>query len=96
LEYPSSGCMFKNIGEEQIKHLTTPKKIGAAGYLIDQAGLKGLKEGGAMISEKHANFIINTGGATSSDIKKLSDKIIQIIKEKYNITLEREVFFVGR
>lgn len=95
LEFPSSGCMFKNIGEDKAQKLSTPEKISAAGHLIDQAGLKGITEGGAKVSEKHANFIINTGNATSKDVIKLSQKVIQIIKQKYGVTLEREVFLIG-
>jgi UDP-N-acetylmuramate dehydrogenase len=54
-----------------------------------------MQVGGAKVSDKHANFILNTGQATAKDIKKLSDQIIQIIKDKYGVTLEREVFFIG-
>jgi len=84
LEYPSAGSVFKN-----------PEGF-YAGTLIEQAGLKGYCEGKAKISEKHANFIINTGDATSSDIWKLMKHVQQTIKNKYNITLEPEIELIGR
>jgi len=66
----------------------------SAGRLIEEAGLKGRKEGGAEISTKHANFIINKENATSKDIKKLISIIKKEIKEKYDITLELEQVIV--
>lgn len=83
LEYASAGCIFKNI----------PGK--GAGRLIDQAGLKGTKIGDAMISEKHANFIINLGNAESEDVIKLVKLVKKTIKEKYNINLEEEIHYLG-
>ena len=83
LKYRSAGSIFKN-----------PQDV-AAGYLIDQAGLKGTRIGGAEISEKHANFIINLGNAKSNDVMKL----IKIIKNKiytlYEIKLELEIKIIG-
>ena len=81
LEYPSAGSVFRN-----------PENV-PAGRLIDELGLKGLKIGGAQISEKHANFIVNTGNATSNDIKNLIELITDKVKEKYNIdlVLEQEI-----
>ena len=66
LKYRSAGSIFKN-----------PSKEFPAGYLIDQAGLKGLRIGNAEISKKHANFIINKGNAKSNDIMKLIKKKLQ-------------------
>lgn len=78
----SCGCVFKN-------------PVGlSAGKLIEDAGLKNYRIGGAIVSEKHANFIINEN-ATSSDVYKL----IQLIKEKvyikYGVKLEEEVVYIG-
>lgn len=67
----------------------------SAGELIDGAGLKGLKEGGASVSTVHANFIINEGGATAKNILQLVEKIERIVYNSYNIMLEREVRFIG-
>lgn len=66
-----------------------------AARLIETAGLKGLTMGGAQVSQQHANFIVNTGNATATDIENLIDKIQQIIKEKHNIELVKEVKIVG-
>ena len=66
-----------------------------AGLLIDKAGLKGAKVGGAVVSEKHANFIINEGFATDSDVKNLVLKIEKTVKEKFDIVLEREIEYIG-
>jgi UDP-N-acetylmuramate dehydrogenase len=73
------GCVFKN------------PKGASAGALIDRAGLKGLKIGGAVISEKHANFIIAEQGCTSRDVMKLIDAIKQKVKEQFDIALELEI-----
>jgi len=83
LEYPSAGCIFKNVPGQ------------GAGRLIDQAGLKGTKIGQAMISDKHANFIINLGGAKSEDVVKLIKLIKKTIKQKHNIDLEEEIQYLG-
>ena len=62
-----------------------------AAELIDKANLKGQKVGGAVVSEKHANFIVNTGNATSADILELIKIIKETIKKKYNVSLEQEI-----
>ncbi len=82
LEYRNAGSVFKN-----------PDGY-AAGKLIDDANLKGYQIGGAKISEKHANFIINVDNATSKDIKNLIKYIKKQIKEIYNIELELEQVIV--
>lgn len=79
LEYPSAGSVFRN-----------PSVDNPAGKLIEELGLKGYFIGGAKISEKHANFIINTGCATSSDIKSLIKLVQDKVYEKYNIELKLE------
>ena len=77
-EYPSAGSVFRK------------PEGDAAGRLIEEAGMKGYKIGGAMVSEKHANFIVNMGNATSADIEKLIMEIKKQIKEKYDIDLKEE------
>lgn len=76
---PSAGSVFKNIGET------------AVAPLIEQCGLKGESKGGAQISEKHANFIINKGGATKEDVDYLIDLIKRKVKEKFELDIEEEV-----
>lgn len=66
-----------------------------AGKIIDDAGLKGLRVGGAVVSLKHANFIINDKNATSQDVKILSKKIIESVYEKYKVILKREIEYIG-
>ena len=83
MEYPSSGSVFKGVGGEP------------AWKLIEKAGLKGLKVGGAQVSEKHANFIINLGWATASDIKALTERIKKEVFGKLGVSLEEEVEFWG-
>jgi len=67
----------------------------AAGYLIDQAGLKGKKIGGAEISNKHANFILNIDNAKCNDVMKLIKIISNEIYTLYNIKLELEIKIIG-
>ena len=84
LNYPSAGSVFRN-----------PPNM-YAGELIEKLGLKGMKKGGAMISGKHANFIINkTGKAKSEDIKYLIDYAKEEVKKNYNVDLKVEQEFVN-
>ena len=84
LEYPSAGSFFKR-----------PEGY-FAGALIEKNGLKGAAVGGAQVSEKHAGFIINRGGATAADVMKLSQKVSDTVSAKDGVSLEREVIFIGR
>lgn len=79
LEYPSAGSTFKR-----------PEGT-YAGLVIEQSGLKGYTVGGAQVSQKHANFVINKGGATASDIIKLIEDVKKTVKEKTGYDLECEV-----
>ena len=84
LEYPSAGSVFKR------------PEGNFAGTLIEKSGLKGTSVGGAQISEKHAGFIVNTGGATSGDVKALIEKVREKVYADSGIELEPEVIFIGR
>lgn len=77
---PSVGCIFKN-----------PKGFPGAGWLIDQAGLKGRRLGGAMISLAHANFIMNVGAARAADVLTLIDEARAKVRAKFSVDLELEV-----
>ena len=79
LEYPSAGSTFKR-----------PEGY-YAGTLIDQCGLKGLTVGGAQVSEKHAGFVINRGGATCADVKELIRQIQERVFAQAGVRLEPEV-----
>ena len=80
----SAGCFFKN-----------PPSGKTAGQLIDMAGLKRTRIGGAEVSARHANFIVNTGAASASDILELMELVQETVFKKFNIRLEPEVKIVG-
>lgn len=104
---PSAGCMFKNFDfseEGDISKLKTALDVPTefleskripAGWLIEQAGLKGEKIGGAQVSEKHGNFLVNLGNATASDVLQLISLIKMKIRDGYGIQLEEEVQLLG-
>ena len=83
LEYPSAGSVFRN------------PEGDFAGRLIEESGLKGKKQGGAMISSKHANFIVNYKNAKAEDVKKLIELAHDKVKENYDIDLKIEQEFVN-
>ena len=84
LKFRSAGSIFKN-----------PSDSLAAGYLIDKTGLKGTERGGAAISEKHANFIVNMGDATAADVLYLIKLAKKYVAKKFYINLELEVKLIG-
>jgi len=75
----SCGCVFKN------------PPSGSAGALIDRAGLKGLQVGAAMVSDKHANFIVAKDGCTARDVMRLIEAVRQRVREQFDVTLEPEI-----
>lgn len=79
----SAGCIFKN------------PPFASAGELLDKAGAKGMKQGGAYVSRKHANFIINRGDATAEDVFILIQRCKQLVKEKFGIELQLEIELWG-
>ncbi len=108
LSMNSEGCVFKNIDLslrddapvnlwKDIPEFSVFVKKGMvpAGFLIDRAGLKGLKIGGASVSERHANFIVSDKDAKASDIYLLIKEIKKRVKEKFSIELEEEVRLLG-
>jgi UDP-N-acetylmuramate dehydrogenase len=84
LDVPSCGSVFKN------------PEADFAGRLIEAAGLKGSRAGGAQISDVHANFIVNTGGAQASDVRELIERARECVFESEGIQLETEVRILGR
>lgn len=81
---PSAGCVFKN-----------PAAENPAGAMIDRLGLKGTSVGGAMVSEVHANFIVNRGNASASDVLRLIDLIRSRVKAEEGVDLELEIRVLG-
>jgi len=79
LDMPSAGSVFKRPAE------------GFAGLMVEQAGLKGYTVGGAQVSEKHAGFIVNKGGATYLDVMKVIEHVKKVIFKEFNIELELEI-----
>lgn len=86
----TAGCFFKNIPDPKEPYGKLP-----AGRLLEQIGAKELSVGGARVYEKHANIIINTGRATSQDIRKLADIMKQRVKDRFGIELQEEVQQLG-
>lgn len=83
LDKPNAGSLFKR------------PPGGIASKIVDEAGLKGFRVGSAAISEKHAGFAVNLGGATAQDLWDLSCEVIQRVEASHGVTLEREVIFLG-
>lgn len=83
LQQPNAGSVFRNPANDH------------AARLIEACGLKGTRIGGAEISTKHANFIVNVGGATAADIEALIELALNTVREKFGVELEREVRIVG-
>ena len=67
----------------------------SAGRLIEAAGLKGTRIGGAAVSEKHANFIVNDQRGTAADVRRLAEHVRAVVAERAGVTLEPEIEFVG-
>jgi UDP-N-acetylmuramate dehydrogenase len=80
----NAGCVFKN------------PQGASAGRLIDELGLKGTRRGGAVVSPKHANFVVNEGGATAEDVLALLDLVRERVRAETGVTLELEVKVWGR
>lgn len=98
----SAGSFFKNVYDrtlaDRLPNLPAPmREVGVvpAGYLIEACGLKGHAIGGACVSRKHANFLINRGWATAHDFDRLARHIERVVYETYGVQLEREVLRVG-
>jgi UDP-N-acetylmuramate dehydrogenase len=103
LHMPSSGSWFKNVRltPELEKRLDSRLRGNGAGEIVnawrivEAAGCRGMTHGGAQVSEQHANFFVNTGGATARDLDALSKKVEAQVKEKLGVVLEREVRMIG-
>lgn len=91
----SAGCTFRNISIVEALRIPTPDQITSAGYLIDKVGLKGKRIGDAMISDRHANFILNMGSAKAEDIIALTTLIKDEVAKKFGVKLHLEVKTVG-
>jgi UDP-N-acetylmuramate dehydrogenase len=102
---PSAGSFFKNVpitdeNREQFKKLGIPEKFWeygkvAAGWLLDEVGMRGYTVGGAQVSNAHGNIVINTGDATADDVLQLTSIMKMKVRDELGIQLEEEVQYVG-
>ena len=93
LEAASAGCIFQNPDPAVDR---VPDGIPAsAGALVDRAGLKGAREGAARVSPTHGNFIVNEGGATAADIRRLIERCRREVRERFGVDLRDEIVYLG-
>lgn len=104
---PSAGCMFKNFeyaDDADVAKLRAAVDVPAAflaarripaGWLVEQADLKGASVGGARVSEKHGNFLVNAGDATASDVVQLVSRVKTRVRDAYGLQLQEEVQLLG-
>ncbi|MFZ2025146.1 MAG: UDP-N-acetylmuramate dehydrogenase [Microgenomates group bacterium] len=91
----TAGCVFKNISFVEAVATGTPNHTTSTGYLIDKSGGKTMTVGGAAVSQIHANFVVNTGSATATDMVQLIETMKEKVKEKFGITLVEEIQRIG-
>jgi UDP-N-acetylmuramate dehydrogenase len=96
---PSSGCIFRNAPNTPELQKLFPQFAERShvpgGFLIDQAGLKGAKEGDIEVSQIHAAFFVNKGQGTTQDVKKLIARVKTTVRERFGVELQEEVFYLG-
>lgn len=106
LDYPNAGSIFKNVDitrvpasvrklPEMKRHIKNdPFPVIPAAYLIDRAGLKGVSCGGAMVSQKHPNFIVNAGAAEAVHVERLIKLVKSTVKAEFKVELEEEIVYI--
>jgi UDP-N-acetylmuramate dehydrogenase len=92
LHAPSAGCIFQNPAPEDAVPDGLPRSAGA---LVDRAGLKGARQGGALVSPTHANFIVNDGGATAADVLALVERCRTAVWQRFGVALRNEIVLLG-
>jgi UDP-N-acetylmuramate dehydrogenase len=100
----SSGCMFKNPIPDELKdvmghgshNMPELPKERTAGFMLDHAGAKKLRNGDVRVSNIHANFITNSGNAKAQEVRQLAEQMRALVQQKYDITLSEEVEYVGQ
>jgi UDP-N-acetylmuramate dehydrogenase len=92
LDVPTAGCMFQNPGADERVPDGVPRSAGA---LVDRAGLKGHRIGGAVVSPVHANFIVNDGQATAADIRALAALCRDTVFDRFGVRLKQEIVVLG-
>jgi UDP-N-acetylmuramate dehydrogenase len=105
----SAGCLFKNVGLDTAEKLQRAEAFAdipgakemiaswrlSAGWLIDQAGMKGTRVGDAQVSATHGNFVVNLGAARAVDVRALAEQVKRAVRERFGMDLEEEVAYVG-
>lgn len=92
LASPSAGCIFQNPAPGVVVPQGIPRSAGA---LVDRAGLKELRVGGAMVSPTHGNFIVNTGIASAAEIRRLIERCRAGVRDRFGVTLDDEIVYLG-
>ncbi len=99
----SAGSFFKNVTDsalaESLPQLPAELKAAGvvpAGFLIEAVGLKGFRRGGAMFGARHANFLLNVGGASAGELRSLAEIAKRAVAERFGVALEEEVLYLGR
>lgn len=93
LESPSAGCIFQN--PDPVSDRVPDGIPASAGALVDRAGLKGAREGGARVSPTHGNFIVNDDGATAADIRRLIERCREQVRAQFGVELRDEIVYLG-
>lgn len=99
---PSAGSFFKNVNDATLADALPDlpaglKRAGVvpAGYLIEAVGLKGYRHGGAALGRRHANFMLNIGSATATEVRELAIRAKLTVQARFGVTLEEEVLYLG-
>jgi UDP-N-acetylmuramate dehydrogenase len=90
---PSAGCVFQN--PDRARDPVPDDRPASAGALVDAAGLKGARLGGALISPTHANFVVNAGGATARDVRGLVERARSAVRDRFGVELRDELVYLG-
>jgi UDP-N-acetylmuramate dehydrogenase len=93
LAMPSAGCVFQN--PDRARDPVPADRPASAGALVDAAGLKGSRMGGALISPTHANFVVNAGGATARDVRALIERARSAVRDRFGVELRDELVYLG-
>ena len=93
LQMPSAGCIFQN--PDRARDAVPADIPASAGALVDRAGLKGSRNGAAKVSDTHANFIVNEGGASAADIRALIERCKRDVRERFGVALREEIVYLG-
>jgi UDP-N-acetylmuramate dehydrogenase len=93
LASPSAGCIFQN--PDRARDHVPDDVPCSAGALVDRAGLKGAREGHALVSQTHGNFIVNEGGATAEDIRALIERCKLAVHDAFGVLLREEIVYIG-